>query len=106
MKWYIGQKVVYVGNDNPELRNKVFIVMEIRKSCCHIQLYFGIATKNGRLLCKTCGRIHITEKLFKNERVMRPLEDNFADRALEKAIEQANEIFEIMQPVDNGGLKL
>jgi len=88
MKWYIGQKVVYVGKENPEFHNKIWEVRQIRKGCCYIQLDIGLPSRWIGSQCAYCGRIEDTNIVWKNENVIRPLEDNFAEEVLEKALKE------------------
>ncbi len=88
MKWYIGQKVVYVGKDNPEFHNKIWEVKQIRKSCCSIELDIGLPNRWAGVECADCGRTELTDIVWKQECVIRPLEDNFAEQVLEKALKE------------------
>ncbi len=88
MKWYIGQKVVYVGHSNPEFHNQIWEVRQIRRSCCRIQLDIGLPKYRTNLMCVDCNRIELTDIFWKNEYVVRPLEDNFAEEVLEKALKE------------------
>lgn len=109
MNWYIGQKVVCV---HPNARTKgVVHIHEILvcPKCNLIYLTISEWAKKWPFPCTDCNDVYLPHnRAGTNEKHFRPLEENFAERTLNKAIEQAEEILEIIEtvhPVDKTPLQ-
>lgn len=101
MNWYVGQKVVSVESGN------IFTITTIGPSRCKCAGHH-IETKEMRYIeaakCPDCNTYVGVVGKGRHSNLFRPLEDSFAKQALNKAIEQAEEILEIIEtviPVEN-----
>lgn len=54
MNWYIGQEIVALKTNDAIIKDKIYIIKSISKTCCSTVLDVGVICKNSRLHCK-CG---------------------------------------------------
>lgn len=89
--WYIGQKVVCVSNGKCTGGERI-----VEGETYTIKNY-GFYPEDMFAVSFNFIKTHETGEAFWDEKRFRPLEDNFAEQALSKAIEQAKEVEEIME---------
>ncbi len=95
--WYIGQKVVSVQSGN------IFTITAIDSSPCKCSGYYietdEMANHVGVGICNDCKTNISYVGRYRHSDLFRPIEDNFAEETLSKAIEHAEEIHEIIETI-------
>jgi hypothetical protein len=103
-KFYVGQEVVYIGNDlrfDPNPGKTVHVVKAIRENCCkpYPQIYTGVDSL-GTSYCESCGWRKLEVECWKSSQVFRPLIDQYTEEEIEAV--NIDEILEHQHDYTNG----